>query len=124
MKWNHTAMIFVISVNMAIYMLSMAGVPFVSGFNVTIAPSDLQEDFNSSGTMESWAGQTVEMFFGYIYATVQFLVNSLGTLILGLPYFLFNLGTPIWIYAPIGGVWAFCWYMWFMELISGRQLSG
>jgi len=87
-------------------------------------PTDLQEDFNSTSTMESWAGQTVEMFFGYIYGTVQFLVNSLGTLIFGLPFFLFNLGTPIWIYGPIGGVWAFCWYMWFMELISGRPLSG
>lgn len=125
MSWNRTALLFIVSVNLAIYMLSMAGVPFIVGFNATVAPSDITGKFelDENSTVTTLGGEQGGNFIDFIYDVIRFSIGSLGTIIYGLPQLLSNMGAPAWITYPLYAVWTVAWFLWFLELRSGRDLA-
>lgn len=119
MKWQYTMMVFVISTNMAIFMLSMAGCPYVMGFNATISPTELAGKFDINETYGGWSGNPLFDYVGFTIDALKFILFGLRTLILGLPDLFANFGAPAWISWPMYGAWAFTWYMVFAEIVRG-----
>lgn len=125
MRWHYVALLFYFGVNVSIFMLSSAGVPYVVGFNMTITPSEAQEIYNATEIMEDWSGQYSDLnIFGYITNTIQYMINLFGTLLIGFPNMVHSLGAPTWFATAVDVMWGIPWVMWFLEVLSNRNLTG
>ena len=122
MKPFTQAIIFMVCLNMATYVLSSAEVPWEYGFNNTQDPQDYVDKFDVNATQSNWSGQTCEMFFGYIYDGVVFFFQHFATLIVGFPMLVQSFGAPIWIYMPLYAIWSVLGMLYFIYIISGREL--
>jgi len=124
MKTLTYAIIFILCMNMATWMLSNIDVPWGVGFNTSITPEEVIERYNLNQTASGWTGEEGEVFFGYIYTGIRLLMNSVITIFVGFPYMLQSMGAPYWIWAPLYAIWCFLGILWFIELITGREIMG
>ena len=108
--------------NMATWMLSETNVAWVSGMNVSVTPYEMASQFDVNSTAGSWSGTSSENFFGYIYDGTQYLFKAIMTTIYAFPYMMSDLGAPYFITWPLYGLWSFIMLIFFIELITGRQI--
>jgi len=124
-KIAYKALLFILCINMAIYIKNAAGITPIVSTNTPVKPEDVIRNFNSTKPATTWGGWTdVFTTVGDIIGGMTMLFNAARDLIFGFPYLLQELGAPSIIVYPIYAIWCFVFFMAFIEWRSGRSITG
>lgn len=120
MKIAPAILLFMICFNLAAYALAQSGVEVVSGLLPGLNYTNLLGAMNGTQIGYSAPWGPLDWVLN-IAASLQYILNTLMILVAGMPYMLASLGMPAPMVYMITGVYAFVWFMWIAEFISGRQ---
>jgi len=97
----------------------------VSGIEPPITPTQVGEQFNATATVQGWGGWLTTLYIiGDIVGGLQMLWNAIYVMVVGFPSLLSNLGVPSIVVWPLYGLWSFVYFIFVIEWISGRYITG
>jgi len=122
MKIAYKGLIFMICLNMSVYLNQQLGYDFRGTTSVT--PSELTDQFNPSTQVTSWGGWfTTVAIVGDIVSQLQMMWTVIETFVVGFPNFMSDLGAPLAIVLVLKVLWYFIWSVFVWEVIGGRIIS-
>ena len=122
MKIAYKGLIFMICLNMSVYLNQQMGYDFRGTTSVT--PTELTDQFNPTTQVTSWGGWfTTVAIVGDIVSGLQMVWTTIQTFVVGFPVFLSDLGAPTEIVNVLYAIWSFIWVVFVWEFISGRIMS-
>lgn len=113
------AMLFILSMNIAVMILSGAGfTPLIGQSGTAIVDAD---SMNTTRLIPT-AGDPLTGIFVFWNA----LIVAWGVvthIIGGFPLYLSEMGAPSWLVVPLGIAWVFIFFMWALHLATGRDVG-
>lgn len=122
---------FVIVINLMAWLFADAGIePMVTSSALDI--DNLLNTFNTTRAVENWTSWAHGIpWAGDIVAGLMFIINAVGAIVkvgviitAGLPLMLMQWGAPLQWSTVITVLWAFSWFFYAMDVVTGRRTMG
>lgn len=119
------AVIFMVCLNIAVWMLGQAGVtPLigVAGFNPqTFAVTIIGVAAIAIGAAVTGGSNSLVYMF-IAWAAIGAMFTEIRTIITGFPDFLLSIGAPTFIVYSLEGLWVFLIFLWVLHMVTGRDI--
>jgi uncharacterized membrane protein YccF (DUF307 family) len=116
------AIIFVLCLNLACWMVAQSGVMPAVGLtpfgNVAEKTEQIQQAVEQ--IPQKSPENLVTLVTGYVWFALQFLWQLVSWIVFGFPMFLSSLGLPTLVTAPLGALWFTLFGLFLVEFLAGR----
>jgi uncharacterized membrane protein YccF (DUF307 family) len=116
------ALIFVLCLNLACWMIAQSGVMPAVGLtpfgNVANKTEEIEQSVSQVPAKNP--ENLVTLVTGYVWFGLQFLWQLISWIVFGFPLFLSNLGLPTLVTVPLGALWFTLFGLFLVEFLAGR----
>ena len=121
-----TAVIFIICLNLASWMVVngdlISNPGFTSTLNVTAKTQELNSTLPSTESLNP--ANQITLIVGYIWTGFGIFLNLVSWVAFGFPMLMTTFGVPTLVALPLGLLWTFIFGVFLVEFLSGRSTSG
>ena len=122
MKYAYKALLFMLCVNMSVYLNRAMGFDYRG--TTALSPVEVAEQFDPTAQRIGWGGwYTTIAIVGDIVAGLEMTWRTIQTFVIGFPQMLYDLGAPTEIVVVMYALWSFNWSVFVWEFISGRIIT-
>jgi hypothetical protein len=115
------AVIFVLCLNLACWMINQSGVMPSTGLSPLGNATQTEEIQKSVEQVPQKSPENlVTLVTGYVWFALQFMWQLISWIVFGFPMFLGSLGLPQLITVPLGALWFTLFGLFLVEFLGGR----